>query len=538
MRFQLGRRSGSVVVAVALSTAGAVPAVANQFQEAPPAASVQGLPEDLDALLADPRLNGGLAGVVVRKAATGEVVYSRSGDKRFNPGSNEKVLSSAAALDILGPDHRFSTSVSYLGSRRGPIVTGNLYLKGTGDPTMTAADYDELAAKVKAAGITRISGGLVADDSWFDRVPLGTEWAWDDEPFAYAAQISALTVAVNDVFDTGVVRVNRGPGTAVGQPADVTLVPPNNYVKLVNKAVTGAAGSASTVAVARDHGTNTIVVTGSIPLGSAPGFNLRTVNDPSLYAASIFRTALYKHGVNVVKASTVGVTPDGTTPVTSRQSIPLSQLLPPFLKLSNNGHAEILTKSIGRKVHNQGTWSAGLRATSTFLSSVGVNATNLRMVDGAGLSRQDLVTPTEVTALLQGVQSKPWFTTWYNALPIAGNTAPLVGGTLANRMNNTAAANNVHAKTGSLTSVSALSGYVTNAAGEKLIFSILSKDWITASGVKSLEDSIAVTLANSGGAQTAAKRDLARMPKQRDIRNDPTTRVNESMLECSWVQAC
>jgi D-alanyl-D-alanine carboxypeptidase/D-alanyl-D-alanine-endopeptidase (penicillin-binding protein 4) len=542
VRYRLGKQSASIAAALVLGATGAVSGGALALPQAPsgPTASVAGLPEDLDALLADPRLNGGHAGVVVRRANTGEVVYSRNGDKRFNPGSNEKLLSSAAALDILGLDYRFTTSVSFSGTRTAGTVSGNLYLKGTGDPTTSAAVYDALAVQVRAAGITRVNGGLIADDTWFDRVPLGTEWAWDDEPFAYAAQISALTVSASDIHDTGVVRVTSGPGAAAGSPAVVTLDPPSSGVTVVNQAVTGPAGSARSISVTREHGKNVILVTGSTPVGvPAPAPNLRTVDNPALYAASVFRAALFRRGVTVVKpGSTIGATPAGTTAVTSRQSMPLSQLLPAFLKVSNNGHAEILTKSIGRKVSNQGTWSAGLAATATFLNSVGVSASNLRMVEGAGLSRQDLVTPTEVTALLRGVQSRPWFTTWYNALPIAGAPGQLVGGTLENRMKNTAAANNVHAKTGTLTSVSALSGYVTNAAGEKLVFSVLTKDFLGAAP-KSLEDSIAVTLANSGaaGAAAAAKRDVARMPKQRTLRNDPTTRVDESTLECSWVPA-
>lgn len=549
MRYRLSRRSGSVAFAFVLSAAVATPLVAGQYLESSSggalnvaqSAAVAGLPEQLDALLADSRLDGAHIGVVVRKADSGEIIYSRNGDKRFNPASNEKLLTTSAAAQLLGPAHTFSTTVTHSGLRRASVVTGDLYLKGTGDPTITPAAYDELAKKVADSGIKQVLGGVVADDSWFDNVRLGTEWAWDDEPFAYAAQISALTVAGTAEFDTGVVRVESGPGATVGAPAAITLVPATTYVKVVNRAVTGAAGSARTISVDREHGTNTIVVTGSAPFGSAVGFNLRSVDNPTAYASSLFQAALARHGVRVTKPGTIGTTPAVTIPVTSRQSIPLGQILVPLLKLSNNGHAEILVKSVGRKMRNQGTWSAGLGSISTFLADSGVRANNLRMVDGSGLSRQDLITPEEVTALLHSAQSKPWFTTWYDALPIAGNPARLVGGTLASRMVGTAAANNVHAKTGSLTSVSALSGYVTNAAGEKLIFSVISKDWIGAS-TRSLEDSIAVTLANSGGtaatAKAKAKQDLARLPKPRVQRNDPATRVDESALECSWVNAC
>ncbi|HEY3015334.1 MAG TPA: D-alanyl-D-alanine carboxypeptidase/D-alanyl-D-alanine-endopeptidase [Nocardioides sp.] len=523
---------------------GATPALADRYlapgsEQATTVAkapTITGLDDDLDQLLNDPRLNGGHAGVVVRNATTGAIVYSRNGDKRFNPGSNEKLLTSAAAVDVLGLDYRFTTKVAFDGTRNGNTVIGNLYLKGTGDPTMQAAGYDELAAKVAEAGITVVKGSVIADDTWFDNVRLGTEWAWDDQPFAYAAQISALTVAANDVFDTGAIRVDSGPGAAVGDPAAVTLVPATNYVKIENRAVTGPAGSARTIAVDRPNGTNTLVVTGSAPLGGAVGSNLRTVSGPASYAAALFRAALVSHGVKVKKLRTsVGETPGSATQVAVKESMPLSQLLPKFLKLSNNGHAEILTKAMGRKVKNQGTWSAGLQVSSSFLSSVGVDAPNLRMVDGAGLSRQDLVTPEQITALLRAVQSKPWFSTWYDALPIAGNPDPLIGGTLRSRMVNTAAAGNVHAKTGSLTSVSALSGYVTNADGQKLTFSILTKDFLGASP-KSLEDAIAVTLANSGASHAVTKRDLAKLRKPRQLRNDPTTRVDESSLECSWIK--
>jgi D-alanyl-D-alanine carboxypeptidase/D-alanyl-D-alanine-endopeptidase (penicillin-binding protein 4) len=542
MGHQLGRLSGSLAIAALLGATGAAPIAerVSDLTAGTPVAQVApapGLEESLDKLLADPRLNGGHAGLVVRDATTGAVVYSRNGDRRFTPGSNEKLLTSAAAAELLGLDHRFRTTVSHDGTRLRNVITGNLYLKGTGDPTLTAAAMDDLAGKVAATGIKTVRGGLVADDTWFDRVRLGTEWAWDDEPFAYAAQISALTVAANDDYDTGAIRVDVAPGAAAGAPATVSLAPATTYVRVVNEAVTGAAGSPRTIAVDRQHGANTIVVTGSVPLGSAVGASLRTVDEPTGYAAAVFRAALARRGVDVIAATRFAGTPAAVTPVTFRDSAPLGQIMTPFLKLSNNGHAEILVKAIGRKTRNQGTWSAGLQSISGFLAGAGVDAPNLRMVEGSGLSRQDLVTPDQLTQLLRNVQSRPWFATWYAALPVAGHPDRLIGGTLRTRMAGTAAANNLRGKTGTLTSVSALSGYVTDAAGRKLVFSMLTKDFLGAAP-KTLEDSVGVTLANSGGSPAAAKRDLARLPKQRQPSNDPATRIDERSLECSWIKAC
>jgi D-alanyl-D-alanine carboxypeptidase/D-alanyl-D-alanine-endopeptidase (penicillin-binding protein 4) len=346
-----------------------------------------------------------------------------------------------------------------------------------------------------------------------------------------------LTVAADADLDTAVVSVSMAPASVAGKPGVVTLTPANDYVRLINQSVTGAAGSARTIGVARVHGTNDLLVTGSVPLGGASSASLRTFGEPELMAASLFRAALAKHGVRVTQPVTRrAATPAGSL-VASVQSPPLRDFLPQFLKLSNNGHAEILLKSLGRKVYNRGTADDGAKAIATFLTANGIDAKALRTVDGAGLSRQDLVTPEQISQLLMAVKTKPWFATWYAALPIAGEPDRLVGGTLASRMVGTAAAKNVHGKTGTLTAVSALSGYVTNAGGQQLTFSVLINDHM-ASTVKPIEDSIAVLLANSGGPAAAAKRDLARIKAQPVPTDDPRTKVDENGLECSWAGRC
>jgi len=487
------------------------------------------LPATLDQLLTDPRLAGSHLGLHVRDAVTGAELYARDTGDRLIPASNEKLLTSAAAAEVLGLAHRFHTRALAAGERHGPVLRGDLYLKGTGDPTMLAADYDALAASVAASGVRVVVGGLVADDTWFDQVRLGSDWAWDDEPFYYAAQVSALTLAPDTDYDAGSVIVEARPGPAAGAPATLALVPANSYVRLVNRATTGAAGTAETISVVREHGTNTIVVSGSVPLGGAATRDWATVWEPTGYAASVFRDALARHGVLVMGRTTYGATPATAQVVADHASMTLGELFVPFLKLSNNGHAEVLVKSMGRARSNAGTWSAGLAAMSAVLPGLGVNTAVIRTVDGSGLSRRDWLTTQQISNLLVAAQSRPWFPAWYEALPIAGQPDRLVGGTLRARMVGTPAAGNMHAKTGSLTGVNALSGYVTDADGRRLVFSIVANN--TLSSAASLLDAIGVALASysaGGGAAIAA----------RTVETAPALNANGEEVECSWVKAC
>lgn len=496
-------------------------------------AGTAGLSQDLDALLASPALAGAQASLVVRDADTGAVLYSRQGDNLLQPASNEKLITSTTALEVLGPDYRFATTVSEDGRRAGSVLVGDLYLKGTGDPTALAKDYQDLAAKVAASGVKTVAGHLVADDTWFDSVRLGTGWAWDDEPYSYNAQISALTIAPDTDFDAGSVIVRVVPGAA-GEPAVVTMDPPNSYLKIASTAVTSPAGSARTVSVDREHGTNTITVSGSIPAGGTATASYMAVWNPTAFVASVFRKALEDNGVRVLGGTDYRATPASATPIAQRESMPFSQLLVPFLKLSNNMHAEILTKAAGRLVSGKGTWAAGISALKAKLPALGVNPAAFRTFDGSGLSRMDSVTPSQLSSVLVGAKSRPWFQTWYDALPIAGNPDRMIGGTLRSRMTGTAAANNVHGKTGSLTGVSGLSGYVTAASGQKLVFSLLENNYLGGSP-KSLEDAVAVRLATYTGPGDTAKARLAPQMLQQVPAQATNSRDD---LECSWTRTC
>jgi D-alanyl-D-alanine carboxypeptidase/D-alanyl-D-alanine-endopeptidase (penicillin-binding protein 4) len=202
----------------------------------------------------------------------------------------------------------------------------------------------------------------------------------------------------------------------------------------------------------------------------------------------------------------------------------VGELMIPFMKLSNNMHAETLVKTMSAEAGGGGTWPSGLAIVTEYARTVGVDVATIRLSDGSGLSRKVNVTPDSIGDLLLGVQQEPWYQQWYASLPIAGNPGRLVGGTLRNRMRNTPAANNVHAKTGSLTGVTALSGYVTDADGRKLIFSMISNNYLVTP--RPVEDAVAVTLA-SWSARTTAK---AVKPS--------TNRVARADDCGDWVKAC
>ncbi|GAB2999788.1 D-alanyl-D-alanine carboxypeptidase/D-alanyl-D-alanine-endopeptidase [Amycolatopsis acidiphila] len=483
-----------------------------------PAAAPSGaLGQDLDALLATNSLKGADVGLVVRKADTGEVLYSSQSARRRQPASNAKVLTTAAALDLLGTQYRFHTSVQSPGRRAGSLLAGDLYLRGGGDPTMLASDYDALAAQVAASGVRTVSGSLVADDGFFDKTRLAPGWAWDDEPYYYDAQTSALTIAPDTDYDAGSVIVTVKPGAAGAAPT-VTLTPPNSYVHVVNTAVTGP----GSLTVDRAHGGNTITVSGSIPVGAAPDQEWMAVWEPTGLAASVFRDALARHGVRVLGGTRFAATPAGAASLAGHDSITVGELLTPFLKRSNNMHAEALVKTTGG-----GSWATGLTKLRQDFPTFGVDPAQLLMVDGSGLSRMDEVSPDELADALLAVRGKPWFQEFYNALPVAGNPDRMVGGTLSTRMVGTPAAGKVHAKTGSMTGVSALSGYVTAADGEQLVFSMVSNQ--TLGSPRAVEDAVAIRLAQYDG--TADVRQAA-APAVRSAAADP------SQLECSWARTC
>ncbi|MDH6108657.1 D-alanyl-D-alanine carboxypeptidase/D-alanyl-D-alanine-endopeptidase (penicillin-binding protein 4) [Kitasatospora sp. MAP12-15] len=447
---------------------------------APPAP----LAADLDRLLTDPRLTGAEVTGLVTDATTGEVLYRHDPGALVLPASTLKTVTAAAALELLGPDHRFSTQVLAAGPRAGGELDGDLVLRGGGDPTLLPADLDALAGQVAAAGITTVAGAVAADSSRYDDVPLGADWAWDDQAAYYSPQISALTLTTDTDYDPGTVRLTLTPDPSPGQPATVRLTPPDAPVQVGGQVATGAAGGDYTVQTSRRPGGNAIVLSGSLPAGGGPHEEWVTVEDPAKLAATVFAAALARHGVTVrdgVHDGASGAVAGADAVVlAAHDSQPLSELMVPFLKLSNNGIAEHLVKEIGRVKSGAGSWAAGLDQVEGFLRRAGLESTPARQVDGSGLSRQDLLTAQRLCDLLEFARRQPWSATFYQALPVAGDARRMVGGTLKDRLRGTAAEGRVHAKTGSLTGVDTLAGYVERPDGHTLAFALLVDNFVGA----------------------------------------------------------
>ncbi|WP_250030925.1 D-alanyl-D-alanine carboxypeptidase/D-alanyl-D-alanine endopeptidase [Paractinoplanes maris] len=492
-----GGRAFAAVAQPAAAVAQPAAAVAQPAAAvAQPAAAVArepaGIGQAIDDILADPVLAGSQVGVVVADARTGATLVDRNGSRRLLPASNAKLFTSAAALAILGPGHRFTTEVKASGVRRDGSLTGDLHLRGEGDPALTPAALDALARDVAASGLREVTGDLVADDTSFDSQRLGLEWAWDDEAFSGAAPVSALTLAPDNNYLAGTVNVKVSPAPVDRRPARVSVSPVNSQLTVVNQAVTGE--GVTPVSVTRGHGSSTLTVTGAISRHAPAVTEPVTVLDATALTAEVFRTALHRHGVRVKGRTVTGATPAGAVVVARHAGQPLRELMAPLLKLSNNGMSELLIKAIGRRAAGVGSWPAGTNAVAAYLARLGVDTTTLRQVDGSGLSRRNLVPPAAVARFLVAVRSEPWFRTWFAALPVAGDPDPMIGGTLRNRMRGTIAAGNVRAKTGTLTGASALSGYVTGADHRQLVFSAIINNQLSPS-VTPVLDRLAVALA-------------------------------------------
>ncbi|MFG6150394.1 D-alanyl-D-alanine carboxypeptidase/D-alanyl-D-alanine endopeptidase [Halobacillus sp. B23F22_1] len=452
------------------------------------------LSNQIDDILKDERLDGAIAGVSVRSAESGELLYENDGNIRLKPASNMKLVTGAAALETLDTDYTFTTEVLTDGSIKGKKLHGDLYLKGKGDPTLMEDDIQAFAEAVKEEGIKEVKGDILADDTWYDDIRLSEDISWNDETNYTAAQISALTVSPNEDYDAGTVIVDAYPGNAEGEEAEVEVTPANDYVEIVNKTETVASDHPKNISIEREHGTNQIVVKGEIPLEGTRSRSWVSVSEPSGLALELFHKALSEEGIKVKGEKRIHEkVPETADLLTSKESMQLEELFLPFMKLSNNGHAEVLIKEMGKVVHDEGSWDKGFEVVEDFLQNNNVDAEAMRLRDGSGMSHVNMIPANELTQLLYQVQGKEWFPAYLKSLPVAGNSDRFVGGTLRYRMGDTAAQDNVKAKTGSITGVNSLSGYVTTEEGEELIFSIVLNNYLE--GVQSIGDEIAVTLA-------------------------------------------
>jgi serine-type D-Ala-D-Ala carboxypeptidase/endopeptidase (penicillin-binding protein 4) len=453
--------------------------------------------------------------VKVASLDTGRVLFEQDSRKWMQPASNMKLFTVAAALDRLTPDYRFITSV-YAPARpdAAGTVRGDLVVYGRGDPTLAVrfnpegnADYsfaiDALAADIYAAGVRRVEGDLVGDESYFTGAPVPPGWEWDDLQWYYGAEVSALTVNDNSV------DLSVKPGASIGAPARITLGPSTSLVTIIDRTTTSERGSTRDLSVNRALGQNTIEIRGRLPIDDRGYTASLAISRPALLFTTMLRTSLERRGV-VFTGQTRTLDAQGRAdgkplPVSSlveiaaRKSPPLSIIAAQTLKPSQNLYAELLLRTLGKmsgtpdpKLSSE---DAGASVVRNFLTQAGINPSGLVMNDGSGLSRSDLVTADTTLQLLVYMNRHRFGSQFRLALPVAG-----VDGTLRNRMKGTPAQGNVRAKTGTLGTATSLSGYVFSAAGERLVFSLMINNPPRDTNPRTdFTDAVAVLLASFAG---------------------------------------
>ncbi|ALC88168.1 hypothetical protein AM499_09815 [Bacillus sp. FJAT-22090] len=437
------------------------------------------------------KLAGADVSVTVRDRVSGEMVYNYNGQTTIKPASNMKLLTTAAALDVLGKDYRFNTTLYTSGKMSNGVLKGDVYLKGQGDPTLSFEDLQQFAEELKAQGINKIDGRIVGDDKWFDD-DLLTPGIWvGDESYYYAAPISALTTSPNTDYDSGTIIV-EATGTAVGELPSINVTPHIGDLQIVNEAQTVEAGKTNTVTIERMYETNQIVISGNLPVDKTKK-EWVTVKHPTTHTLTMFQAVLAEAGIEYSKEKLFrAATPKSAQLVAMKQSMTLEQLLIPYMKLSNNGIADILVKTMGKVKKNEGSTTAGLEVIREYGKSINLNMVDWQFEDGSGMSHENRVSSLAVSELLYKVQGEDWFNTYFTSLPVAANTDRMVGGTLRNRLKDQLTAGKVYAKTGSLTGVSTLSGYLEASSGQSYIFSVLVQN---KSGTSSTIDEIVKEIA-------------------------------------------
>ncbi|MBP1944520.1 D-alanyl-D-alanine carboxypeptidase/D-alanyl-D-alanine-endopeptidase [Cytobacillus luteolus] len=458
------------------------------------AAEIGSLTSELNLFLEnEPDLKGTIVGVSIRSATTGELIYQHNGNTRLRPASNMKLLTAAAALSALGENYTFKTEILTDGKVRNDTLKGNLFLKGKGDPTLLTEDFDQMASELSKKGIRYIRGDLIADDSWYDDVRYSVDLPWSDETAYYGGQVSALTAAPDKDYDTGAVRISVRPGDKAGKKAIIKVTPKTNYVVIKNRVITVENEEKKQLEITRKHGSNEILIQGRIPIDSKPYKEWVAVWEPTGLALDLFKQALNKEEIKVVGKSRFDKTPNEATPITDHHSMPLKDLFIPFMKLSNNVHAETLVKEMGRVIKGSGTWESGLDVMNSEMSKLGLNTASCVIRDGSGISHINLISTNEVSKLLFNSQSQPWFPVYLQSLPVAGNMDRMTGGTLRHRLSTVG---NVYAKTGTLTTVSSISGYIDTKSGNKLIFSIILNNLLEDTKGKAIEDKMIELISN------------------------------------------
>ncbi|MEP6945737.1 MAG: D-alanyl-D-alanine carboxypeptidase/D-alanyl-D-alanine-endopeptidase [Acidobacteriota bacterium] len=464
-----------------------------------------------------PEVRRGRVGVKIVSLNSGKVIFENDSEKYFMPASNMKNFTVATAMERLTPDFRFRTNV-FAAAPVDPsgVVSGSITIKGSGDISISNAfdpafpkqidpfwGIDRLVEQIVAAGVKKITGDIIGDETYFQGPAIPTTWEWDDLQTFDGTEISALPLNDNAI-DVSVI-----PGSA-GNQCIVRVSPANQVVRTVNKCRTSSAGTTSSLNIVKALDQNVIEISGSIPAGGKETISSIALTRPAELFVELLKQRLEAKGVTVVgrarliePANGIFVSPNGSSGkvrIAGLESPPFAVIAQKTMKPSQNMYTETilwtLGEEVGRKAGASGDSSQiGLAVVKGFLKEIGIPDDAIVQHDGSGLSRHDLITPAAVTALYTYMAKQSKFAqAWRDSLSIGG-----VDGTLRNRFKGTLAAGNFRGKTGTIDQVSALSGYMTTAGGEPVVLSIVVNDVPIPKMRTSLIDSIVVDLANFNG---------------------------------------
>lgn len=441
---------------------------------APPPSAEERLRSDLRLLVTDAAVDHASWSVLVRSLAKNDEIYSLNAVKLMIPASNQKLLTSAAAAERLGWDHQYTTRVIATGPIKGGTLEGDLIVIGDGDPSINPRHpdrwgvFDKWAGALANRGVRIVTGQLIGDDNAFAEPGWGEGWAWDDIVFGYGSKVGALQYHENQI------ELLVGPGVEAGARAIISTTPLGSGMVLDHGVTTAAAGAETKISQRRIPGSNLLSVTGQIALDAQPLKMYAGVENPTLMYVNALREALGRHGIfiagGVADIDDLRAPPGGAgaEELIVDRSPPLADLVDVTLKWSRNGYAETLLHSLSPP-GEPATAAAGLKAMQETLGGWGVPPDSYVPHDGSGLSRYDYLTAASVVATLSHLWADPKHADRFRGtLPVAG-----VSGNIESRLKGTPAEARVWAKTGSMSNIRSMSGYVMTTGGEPLVFSIL-----------------------------------------------------------------
>lgn len=414
-------------------------------------------------------------GVLIESLQSGRTIYARNAERMFMPASNQKIPTAAAALTKLGPEFRFNTILGYSGYVLDSTLHGNLIIVGNGDPTLSDRIFDtpttvfeEWVDSLLSIGIISITGNIIGDDNSFDDKHLGYGWPLGGLDYWYSAEIGALQLNENYV-DLQIVPPLTSEDTLKIIPDVIS-----NYYKLVNEVEIVDTGKNS-LQITREYGANEILIKGNIVVGSESFERSPTITNPTKFYVTVLKEVLEKKGIKVL-----GIPMDCDDILNYRDSIkvadtlivhkspPLKEVLKVLMKKSQNLYAETMVRILGLNKSGLGSFEEGKKVVENVLKDFRIEPKTYAYKDGSGLSRYNYISPKQLVKILKSMRKNKYWDVWYDTFPIAG-----VDGTLKKRMKDTKAEGNVRAKTGTISNVRGLSGYLTTSQGEDIVFSFL-----------------------------------------------------------------